>query len=147
MSIFSRRKTQAAQESKQDQGEPKVRKIPAVNFLETDFDNIEPDHMDIFLNRAYADPEISLFGKELIGYAYGMNRGFRKMEAQFGEHKTFGEWKKIFDDIVNTGRVSAQGDEARLNISDRGVFIEAQKVLGALESCYDGIRKKDKMYF
>ena len=146
MPFFSRNKKPAAKESSNATAKPPERVLPAVNFKEAQFGDIEPGHMKLFLETAFGNPD--MIAKDLVMAVYNMNEMFVHLSSGLFDHPmTFSQLKTAVDKMINTGTVMFEGEERHLSMAERGVFSESMQAYPLLERCYKDINRKDRMYF
>ena len=144
MRLFRSKKTDAKPEP-QKMEEP--RKIPIPDWKATEFDDIGPDQFKYFLEVSYKDPALHIGGRQLIALAFPVVEEFVKMQRKFKRYMTFGEWRTVLDNIINTGKSGILGDNEEVPMAYRSALFEVTNGLEMLSQQYDDMRSRSSMYF
>lgn len=123
------------------------REITIPDWTATEFGEITPEQFKYFLEQAYQDESMHIEGKQLTSLALPVNNEFMSVQVKLGHYMTFGEWKTVIDNIINTGRSGIPGDNEVISMIARASFFEIRSGIEMLAQQYDDIRARSTMYF
>ena len=144
MKLFGNRKRETGAEPQKTE---ETRKITIPDWKATEFDSISPEQFQYFLEVSYSDVNLRIAGKQLIALAFPVVNEFMRMQRTFNQRMSFGQWKTILENIINTGKSGIPGDNGEVAMAYRSAFFEIQNGLEMLAQQYDEIRTRSTMYF
>ena len=137
MSIFKRKiahanKTQGNKE--QVNQEPPKKQVVCPDFSKTDFYDINPDQMEIFISQAFELAPIS--EKQLIVVTLKVNETYQKLNARTHINASYGELNKIFENAIQSGTLVIGNESIKLSITERGEYLQFMDGIAGLKATY-----------
>ena len=137
MSIFRRKNVNDRKiESNKEQVNEKKSKNQVVcpDFSNTDFNNISPNQMEIFIRQAFELASID--EKQLIAMTLTANQLFQEINKHAHVNVSYGELNKIFENAINSGTLIIGNESVKLELSDRGEYTQFLEAISGLGTIY-----------
>ena len=141
MSIFKRKiaNENKSQDNKdQINQEPAKQQVVCPDFSNTDFNNINPDQMEIFIRQAF---ELAPIGeKQLIAVTLKANEIYQKLNAHTHINTSYGELNKIFENAIQSGTFTIGTESVKLDMTERGEYTQFLEGISGLKATYNNFK-------
>ena len=137
MSIFKRK---IVNENKIDSNKGRanenesVKRVVIPDFSKTNFYDISPDQMEIFIRQSFELAPIS--EKQLIAMTLEANKLYQKITAHSHIDASYRELDKIFKNAIESGTFTIGTESVKLDMTERGDYTQFLEGISGLEMMY-----------
>jgi helix-turn-helix protein len=111
-----------------------VKRVVIPDFSKTNFYDISPDQMEIFIRQAFELASID--EKQLIAMTLDANKLYQKLTTHFHIDAPYRELDKIFENAIESGTLTIGTESIKLDMTERGQYIQFLEGISGLEMIY-----------
>ena len=111
-----------------------VKRVVIPDFSKTNFYDISPDQMEIFIRQAFELASID--EKQLIAMTLGANKLYQKITAHSHIDASYRELDKIFKNAIESGTFTIGTESVELDMTERGDYTQFLEGISGLEMMY-----------
>ena len=111
-----------------------VKRVVIPDFSKTNFYDISPDQMEIFIRQAFELASID--EKQLIAMTLDANKLYQKLTTHFHIDAPYRELDKIFENAIESGTLTIGTESIKLDMTERGQYTQFLEGISGLEMIY-----------